>query len=126
MTKIKTISQWLLALFMVGAGTMHFIKPDFYLQIMPPYLPLHMELVYLSGFFELALGVLLLVPRFSRLAAWGIIALLIAVFPANIYVYQNQDVLPAPPIIHILRLPLQGVFILWAYWHTRRGAEDRR
>src|ERR1022692_975836 len=99
MTKIRTISKWLLALFMVGAGTMHFIMPDFYLKIMPPYLPLHLELVYLSGFFEIALGVLLLVPRFSRFAAWGIIALLIAVFPANIYVYQNQDVLPAP-IIH--------------------------
>ena len=121
MTKIRTISKWLLALFMVGAGTMHFINPDFYLNIMPPYLPLHLELVFLSGVCEVALGVLLFVPRFSRIAAWGIIALLIAVFPANIYVFQNQDVLPAPPIIHLLRLPLQGVFILWAYWHTRRG-----
>ena len=126
MTKIRTISKYLLALFMVGAGTMHFVTPDFYLKIMPPYLPLHLELVYLSGFFEIALGVLLLVPRFSRVAAWGIIALLIAVFPANIYVYQHQDVLPAPPILHLLRLPLQGLFILWAYWHTRRGAEDRQ
>jgi uncharacterized membrane protein len=121
MTKIRTISKWLLALFMVGAGTMHFINPDFYLNITPPYLPLHLELVYLSGFFEVALGVLLLVPRLSRFAAWGIIALLIAVFPANIYVFQHQDVLPAPPILHFLRLPLQGVFILWAYWHTSRG-----
>jgi uncharacterized membrane protein len=120
MSKIKTLSKWLLALFMVGAGTMHFIKPDFYLKIMPPYLPLHLELVYLSGVCEIALGVLLLVPRFSRVAAWGIIALLIAVFPANIYVFQNQDVLPAPPLIHLLRLPMQGLFILWAYWHTRR------
>ena len=75
---------------MVGAGTLHFIKPDFYLKIMPPYLPLHLELVYLSGFFEIALGVLLLVPRLSRFAAWGIIALLIAVFPANIYVYATR------------------------------------
>jgi len=100
---------------------MHFIKPDFYLKIMPPYLPFHQGLVYLSGFCEIGLGLLLLVPRFSRFAAWGIIALLIAVFPANIYVYQHQDVLPAPPILHFLRLPLQGVFILWAYWHTMRG-----
>src|ERR1022692_3356810 len=123
MTKIRTISKWLLALFMVGAGTLHFIKPDFYLNIMPPYLPVHLELVYLSGLFEIALGLLMLVPRFSRFAAWGIIALLIAVFPANIYVYLNQDILPAPPIIHFLRLPLQGVFILWAYWHTRRSDE---
>src|SRR4051812_26809722 len=98
MSKIRTISKYLLALFMVGAGTLHFVKPDFYLNIMPPYLPLHLELVYLSGFFEIALGLLLLVPWFSRVAAWGIIALLIAVFPANIYVYQNQDVLPASPI----------------------------
>ena len=126
MSKIRTISKYLLALFMVGAGTLHFINPDFYLKIMPPYLPLHLELVYLSGFCEIALGVLLLVPRFSRFAAWGIIALLIAVFPANVYVYQHQDVLPAPPIIHLLRLPLQGVFILWAYWHTRRSDESGR
>lgn len=98
---------------------MHFVQPDFYMKIMPPYLPLHLPLVYLSGFFEIALGLLLLVPRFSRLAAWGIVALLIAVFPANLYVYQHQDVLPAPPILHLLRLPLQGVFILWAFWHTR-------
>jgi uncharacterized membrane protein len=123
MNKIRTISKYLLAVFMVGAGTMHFINADFYLKIMPPYLPLHLELVYLSGFLEIALSVLLLVPHFSRVAAWGIIALLIAVFPANIYVYQNQDVLPAPPVLHLMRLTLQGVFILWAYWHTRRGDE---
>ena len=120
MSKIRTVSKYLAALFMVGAGTLHFINPDFYLKIVPPYMPLHLELVYLSGFCEIALGLLLLVPRFSRFAAWGIIALLIAVFPANIYVYQHQDVLHAPPILHLMRLPLQGVFILWAYWHTRR------
>jgi uncharacterized membrane protein len=122
MTKISTISKCVLAFFMIGAGTMHFINPDFYLQIMPPYLPLHLDLVYLSGFCEIVLGVFLLIPRFSWLAAWGIIALLIAVFPANIYLFQHQDILPAPAIIHFLRLPLQGVFILWAYWHSRRGA----
>ena len=121
MTKIRATSKYLLALFMVGAGVLHFINPDFYLKLMPPYLPLHLELVYLSGFCEIALGLLLLVPRFSRFAALAIIALLIAVFPANIYAYQNQDVLPVPPTMHLLRLPLQGVFILWAYWHTRRG-----
>src|SRR5476651_923813 len=126
MTKIKTLSKWLLALSMMGAGTMHFLKPDFYLNIMPPYLPLHQELVFLSGFCEIALGLLLLIPRFSRFAAWGIIALLIAVFPANIYVYQHQEILPAPPIVHFLRLPLQGVLILWAYWYARRGGGSGR
>ena len=119
MSRTKTTFQCLLAIFMIGAGTMHFMNPKFYLTIMPPYLPFHLGLVYLSGFFEVLLGVLLLVPRFTRLAAWGIFALLIAVFPANIYIYQHQDLLPAPPMVHFLRLPLQVVFLLWAYWHTR-------
>lgn len=113
------VSKYVLAIFMIGAGTMHFVNPGFYIKIMPPYLPLHRELVYLSGVCEIVLGVLLLIRRFSTLAAWGIIALLVAVFPANIYVYQNQDVLPARPLFHLLRLPFQGVFIAWAYWHTR-------
>ena len=104
---------------MIAAGIMHFVNTEFYLKIMPPYLPLRKELVFLSGAFEVLLGVLLLLPRSSRLAAWGIIALLIAVFPANVYLYQHQEILPASPIIHFLRLPLQGLFILWAYWHTR-------
>lgn len=98
---------------------MHLVNPGFFLKIMPPYLPLHDELVFVSGVFEILLGELLLIPRFSYLAAWGIMILLIAVFPANIYLYQHQEILPAPPIIHLLRLPLQGVFILWAYRHTR-------
>lgn len=119
MPYIKTISKFVLAIFMIGAGTMHFVNPEFFLKIMPPYLPLHKELVLLSGVFEFLLGVLLLVPAFTRWAAWGIIALLIAVFPANIYIFQHQEVIPAPPLVHLLRLPLQGVFILWAYWHTR-------
>jgi uncharacterized membrane protein len=122
MSRAKTASKYLLAIFMIGAGTMHFVRTDFYVKIMPPYLPLHRELVYLSGVFEIVLGVSLLIPRLSRLAAWGIIALLIAVFPANIYVYQHQDLVPGSPILHFLRLPLQGVFLLWAYWHTRPTA----
>ena len=123
MRRMKTVSKFVLAIFMIGAGTMHFVNPDFYMKIMPSYLPLHRELVYLSGLCEIVLGLLLFVPRFSRLAAWGIIALLIAVFPANIHVYQHQDVLPAPAIFHFLRLPLQGMFILWAYWHTKPTKE---
>jgi uncharacterized membrane protein len=119
MSRTKAVSKYLLAIFMVRAGMMHFVRTDFYVKIMPPYLPTHRELVYLSGVFEIVLGVSLLIPRLSRLAAWGIIALLIAVFPANIYVYQHQDLVPARPIFHSFRLPLQGVFLLWAYWHTR-------
>lgn len=119
MHRVKEISRYLLACFMVGAGTLHFVRPEFYVKIMPPYLPWHLGLVYLSGIGEIVLGLLLLVSRFSRLAAWGIVALLIAVFPANIYLFQHQDLLPAPPLVHGLRLPLQGILLLWAYWHTR-------
>jgi uncharacterized membrane protein len=120
MSRPKAISKYVLAIFMIGAGTMHFVNPGFYLKIMPPYLPIHEELVLVSGVCEVLLGALLLIPQCSRLSAWGIIALLIAVFPANLYLYQNQEILPASPIIHLLRLPLQGVFILWAFWHTRQ------
>ncbi len=124
MPLLKTISKSVLAIFMIGAGIMHLVHPAFFLKIMPPYLPLHEELVLLSGVCELLLGILLLVPRYSRWAAWGIIALLIAVFPANLHVFQHQELLPAPPLVHLLRLPLQGVFILWAYWYTRTSKTE--
>jgi uncharacterized membrane protein len=116
---VKMVSRYIFAIFFIGAGVMHFVRPGFYLKIMPPYLPLHLELVYLSGLFEVVLGVLLLIRRWAPLAAWGLILLLIAVFPANIYVYQHQELVPGTPILHLLRLPLQAVLILWAYWYTR-------
>ena len=119
MSYIKMISKYVRAILMIVAGTMHFVNPAFFLKIKPPYLPLHNELVLLSGVCELLLGILLLVPACSRWAAWGIVALLIAVFPANLHVFQHQELLQAPPLVHLLRLPLQGIFILWAYWHTR-------
>ena len=123
MSRTKAISKFVLAIFMIGAGTMHFVNPAFFLKIVPPYLPLHNELVLVSGVCEVLLGVLLMISKCSHLAAWGIVALLIAVFPANIYLFQNQDLMPASPIIHLLRLPLQGVFILWAYWHTKSAGK---
>lgn len=119
MKRIKPISKYLLAIFMIVAGTMHFVNSAFFLKIVPPYLPFHRELVVVSGICEILLGALLLIPKCSHLAGWGIMALLVAVFPANVYLYQHQDILPASPIIHLLRLLLQGVFILWAFWHTR-------
>ena len=118
---MKTFSKYLLGLSFVVAGTLHFASPDDYLKIVPPYLPWPLGLVYLSGAIELLLGLLLLSPRCARWAAWGIIALLIAVFPANLYLYQHQEIMPGPPLLHLLRLPLQAVFILWAFWHTKGG-----
>jgi uncharacterized membrane protein len=119
MKVLKTISRYIFGVLFIGAGVLHFVHPDFYLKIMPPYLPYHLELVYLSGVFEALLGAMLLFKRFAWIAGWGLVLLLIAVFPANIYAYQHQDLIPASPTLHLLRLPLQAVLILWAYWYTR-------
>lgn len=117
---VKVCLKYLLALFYVGAGVNHFVHPDFYLKMMPPYLPWHAELVYLSGVIEILLGVLVLIPKFTRLAAWGIIALLVAVFPANLYLAMNPQLMPdVSPTAHLIRLPFQLVFIAWAWWYTR-------
>jgi uncharacterized membrane protein len=120
----KLVMKYLLAVLFVTAGVNHFVNPAFYLRIMPPYLPWHPELVYVSGVFETLLGVLLLFPRFTRPAAWGLIALLIAVFPANVHMalHPEEYVDKASAEMLWLRLPLQGVLIAWAYWYTR----DRR
>ena len=122
MRKLKVGMRWLLGTAFVLAGVNHFVRPEFYVRIMPPYLPLHLELVYLSGFFEAALGILLLIPRYSALAAWGLIALLVAVFPANVHMALHADLYPAfSPALLWLRLPLQGVLIAWAYWFTGKA-----
>lgn len=119
MPTLKIIFKWILAIIFVLAGTYHFVNPALYLRIMPPYLPAHLFLIYLSGFFQIVLGFLLIVPKFTRPAAWGIITLLIAVFPANIYMAMNTDLLPEiNPILIWLRLPLQFVIIVWACWFT--------
>ncbi len=95
MSKLKLLLKWVLGLLFAVAGVNHFWRPDFYLGIMPPYLPWHLELVYASGLFEIVLGILLLVPKTSSLAAWGLIALLIAVFPANLHMALNTALYPA-------------------------------
>jgi uncharacterized membrane protein len=124
MRKLKLILKYLLCVFFVVAGLNHFINPAFYLKSMPPYLPWHLFLIYLSGVFEVALGVLLLVPALTRVAAWGLIALLIAVFPANIQMALNPRLYPdISPTVLWLRLPLQAVFIAWVYWYTRRAEQ---
>ena len=87
---------------------------------MPPYLPWHLELVYISGLAEIGLGALLLLPRTTVNAAWGLVALLIAVFPANVHMTMHAELYPfASPLFLWLRLPLQGLLIAWAYSYTR-------
>ena len=117
---LSVVGKWLLAAMFIGVGVTHFTSPGAFLKIVPPYLPWHRALVLVSGAAEILLGVLLLVPATSSLAAWGLVALLIAVFPANIHLYMHQELMPLPPVVHLLRLPMQGVFILWAYAYAKR------
>lgn len=120
--KIKDAALWILAGSMVAIGATHFIAPEPFMRIVPPPLP-PLATIYLSGFFEILGGLGLLLPRTRRAAAWGLIALFVAVFPANIYMaidkIQLNPARPMPEWAAWARLPFQAVWIAWAWWFTR-------
>ena len=100
-------------------GTFHFLKPGPFLKIVPPALPWPLGLVYVSGFFEVAGAVGLLIPRFRRAAAYGLVALLSAVLPANIYMAAAPVKFGGfldHPLYHWIRIPFQGVLMAWLLW----------
>ncbi|MEB3355857.1 MAG: DoxX family membrane protein [Synechococcales bacterium] len=120
--KNKEVLRVVLAVCMVVAGILHFAVPDPFVRIVPEFLPAPAALVYISGVIEIGLGVALLVPSISRFAAWGLVALFIAVYPANINMAVNQihiDGVPDGWWFQAIRLPFQFVLIAWAYWYTR-------
>ncbi len=123
MSSFKIGTKYLFAAIFIFLGFNHFRDPGFYMRIMPPYLPWPSALHLTAGFFEVVLGVMLLTPRFQRLAAWGLIALLLAVYPANIHMAVNHDQYQLPMIFHWIRLPLQFVLIAWAWWYTKADEE---
>ena len=117
---VKGISVYVMGIFYIIVGIKHFQDPSWFVQIVPPILPYKYELVYISGFFEVLLGILLMIPRFQSIAAKGLMALLICVYPANIYLAQTNGVaLGISPLIAWGRLPFQFVFIGIAYWHIK-------
>ncbi len=117
---IKLITIYIMSYFYIQIGIKHFTDPNWFMQIMPPYLSYHLELVYLSGFFEIILGILLIFKKTRYIAGWGLILLLIAVFPANIYLAQtNGAAMGISPEIAWGRLPIQAIFIGLAYWHSK-------
>jgi len=119
MATFQKLTRYLFGGLFIAAGANHFLNPGFYIRMMPAYLPWHSELVAISGVAEIALGALLLVPRFQVLAAWGLIALLIAVFPANLNMALHAEQFPTvSPVALWIRLPIQGLLIAWAYWYT--------
>jgi uncharacterized membrane protein len=108
-----------LAVLMVAAGVLHFVFPRGYVRIVPAYLPAPLTLVYVSGVAEILGGLGLLFPPTRTLAAWGLVTLFVAIFPANLNMAVNHlGFTRAPPAPWLLwaRLPLQGVLIAWAYW----------
>ena len=116
----KAVSVFVMGIFYVIVGIKHFQDPSWFVQIIPPILPYKYELVYISGFCEVLLGILLMIPRFQTIAAKGLITLLICVYPANIYLAQtNGGALGISPLIAWGRLPFQFVFIGLAYWHSK-------
>ena len=116
----KLITIILMAYFYISVGIKHFIDPDWFLQIYPPFLPFGLAAVYISGFFEVLFGAMLLIPKTRYYAGWGLIALLIAVFPANIYLaYTNGAAMDISPELAWGRLPFQALFIALAYWHSK-------
>ena len=121
-TIIKSFLIIISSIFYVIVGIKHFIEPEYFLSIVPPYLPYHLELVYISGLFEILFGLLILFPKYRYYGAIGLILLLVAVFPANIYLAQTkeaQEALGATQEIATWRLPIQGVLI-WIAYYIRR------
>ena len=107
-----------MALLYLAAGINHFINPKFYLKIIPPSLPYPEWINWISGAAEIILAIALVISKTQTLAAWGIIALLIAVFPANVYHFQKGWRKKKMIFILALRLPIQGLLIWWAYLYT--------
>ena len=114
----SVISLYVMAGMYVLAGLLHFIRPNMYHGIIPPYFPNPKALVYISGGFEVALGVGLLLEETRQPSAWGIILMLLAFFPVHIYMLQSDRFKKLPRWALWLRIPLQLLLIVWAYQFT--------
>ncbi len=119
MSRTKRFLLWVMAVCYILAGFNHLMNPEFYVAIIPPELPNPEWLNLLSGLAEIVLGVFILEPRVRVFAAWGLIALLIAVFPANVHVALESEPGTGGAMVTWIRLPFQLLFVAWAYWYTR-------
>ncbi|HKC69700.1 MAG TPA: MauE/DoxX family redox-associated membrane protein [Bacteroidia bacterium] len=118
---MKLVLLYIMVALYVAAGIYHFVNPRMYQKIMPTYLPWHMPLIYISGVLEIAFALLLLPESTRPVAAWLVIGLLVAIFPANIQMAVNWWQRQNPKLwIAILRLPLQAVLIYWAWMYTKK------
>lgn len=124
MSRLREPARILLALAVAAIGVLHFLTPDPFVSIVPRALPAPLWLVWISGACELGLAAALATPwpRAQRLAGWGLVALFVAVFPANVNMAVNdvrafgEDV---PGWVAWARLPLQIGLVWWAVWLAR-------
>jgi len=124
MKYVKLLTIYFMSISYTYVGVRHFIDPDFFLAIMPNYLPFHLGFVYLSGIAEVSFGVLLFFKKTRTFASYGLIILLISVFPANLHLVESelsQSILGVTKNQTIMRLPFQILFISLAYWHSKNN-----
>ncbi|MCH8982778.1 MAG: DoxX family protein [Acidobacteria bacterium] len=122
MSPTKRALLWLMAAFYLANGLYHFINPEAYQRIMPDFVPWPLAVVYISGIAEVLLGVGVIVPATRLVAAWGLVVLLVVIFPANVNVAVNDLAFVGEEpnsLLNWLRLPIQAVLIAWAWWYTR-------
>jgi uncharacterized membrane protein len=120
----KYLSILIMSIFYINVGIKHFTDPYWFLHIIPPILAsFGLEIVYISGFFEILLGAMLLIPNYRKIAAYGLILLLITVYPANLYLafYEEPQKLIGISSFSAswVRLPIQFIFLGLAYWHSK-------
>jgi uncharacterized membrane protein len=117
---LKSALRVLLGLFFIGAGINHFLNPDFYIRIMPDYIPWHATMVYLSGLSEIAAGGILFVARWRVWAAWAIVAMLVVFLTVHLHMIVHAERYESVPLsLLYIRLALQFVLIAWGWWYTR-------
>ena len=128
MKKLKLISIYTLSLFYINIGISHFISPDFFKVIMPPYIPFSVFFVYLSGFFEILFGLMIIFKKSRYYGATGLCLLLIFVFPANVYLYQSyeaQEILNISKDGSFIRLFFQIPLLILAFWHSKKETSKK-
>lgn len=122
MKKIASMLPWhqyILGLFLILAGVNHFRKPKMYERIMPAYIPAHKTLVILSGIFEMILGMMILIPEYQTVAAWGIILMLVVFLTVHFYMLSDKKAsMNLPKWVLVLRIPLQFALMWWVFQYT--------
>ncbi len=125
MKVLRYLGLTIVFLWFFGGGIAHFIVEDFFVSIVPPWVPFPVFVVYLSGVIEILLALALLVKSYRPMAGWGLIALTLAVTPANVHMYMNPEQFPdASQQVYLARLGIQVLLLVLIWWSTRIPAEE--